>query len=84
MARDLQMRREGRSTWSTGTWSVPSYGELLYEEARREGVLFIHLEEGEEVDFEGGGARISGLERALLLRADKVVRFEDYMEAFKE
>jgi hypothetical protein len=38
---------------------LPSYAELTYEEARQEGVIFIHLEEREE-GFAGNKARISG------------------------
>jgi NAD-dependent dihydropyrimidine dehydrogenase PreA subunit len=62
---------------------VQSEGELAYEEARREGVLFIHLEEGEDVVFEGGAATIRGPGRELALAVDRIIRFDDYMDAFK-
>ncbi|MGD0230233.1 MAG: FAD-dependent oxidoreductase [Syntrophorhabdales bacterium] len=81
-ARDV--RRAGKTVYVlTRNMSTPSYGEIAYEEARREGVIFIHLEEGEDVTFDGGAARISGLTRALTFEADEIVRFQDYMDAFK-
>jgi len=64
--------------------SAPSYGELAYEEARREGVLFIPLEEEEKVVFSAGGAAVTGGGRELAFDAGMVVRFDDYMDAFKE
>ena len=39
---------------------TPSYAEVLYEQARREGVIFIHLEEDERIDLHENGAVISG------------------------
>jgi ferredoxin len=64
--------------------SAPSYGELAYEEARREGVLFIPLEEEEKVVFRAGGAAVTGGGRELAFAAGMVIRFDDYMDAFKE
>ena len=64
--------------------SVPSYGELAYEQARREGVLFIHLEEGQDAVFDGRTVRITGGAGELAFTADKIVRLDDYAEAFKD
>jgi NAD-dependent dihydropyrimidine dehydrogenase PreA subunit len=64
--------------------SVPSYGELDYEQARREGVLFIHLEEGQDAVFDGRTVRIAGGASELALTADKIVRLDDYAGAFKD
>jgi NAD-dependent dihydropyrimidine dehydrogenase PreA subunit len=63
--------------------SVPSYGELAYEQARREGVLFIHLEE-EDAVFDGRTVRITGGVSELSFTADKIVRLDDYADAFKD
>jgi len=63
---------------------TPSYGELEYEEARRLGVIFIHLEEGQEIAFVEGGARINGPEGSLFVEAEKVIRFDDYEGLFTD
>jgi heterodisulfide reductase subunit A-like polyferredoxin len=63
---------------------MPSYNELIYENARREGVLFIHLEEGENAAFYKDKVNISGLKRELILEADKIIRFDDYTSFFKD
>jgi heterodisulfide reductase subunit A-like polyferredoxin len=83
MARDL--KKAGKTVYVlTKNMVTPSYGELIYEETRREGIVFIHLEEGETVAFDDGKARIAGLKRELLLNAGKVIRFDDYAYLFKE
>jgi heterodisulfide reductase subunit A-like polyferredoxin len=83
MARDL--KKAGKTVYVlTKNMVTPSYDELIYEEARREGIVFIHLEEGEIVTFDDGKARITGLKRELLLNVDKVIRFDDYAYLFKE
>jgi len=82
MARDL--KKKGRTVYVlTKNMVMPSYAELAYEEARREGVVFIHLEEKEEVAFAGNKARISGLTRDLTLPVDRVVKLDDYAGLFK-
>lgn len=83
MAKDLA--KAGKTVYvATKNMVMPSYAELDYEEARREGVVFVHLEEGETVAAEGGKVRISGLKRELVLDAEKVVRFDDYLGLFKD
>lgn len=83
MARDL--KKAGKTVYVvTKNMVTPSYGELIYEEARREGIIFIHLEEEETVDFDGGKARVAGLKREFILNADKVIRFDDYTGLFKD
>ncbi len=84
IARDLN--KAGKAVYVvTRNMVTPSYGELAYEEARREGVVFIHLEEGEEISFEGRTARITGLKRELVLDVvDKVIQFDDYKGLFKD
>jgi Pyruvate/2-oxoacid:ferredoxin oxidoreductase delta subunit len=83
MARELA-RSEKTVYVVTKNMVTPSYGELIFEEARREGVIFINLEEGEAVDLDNGRARITGLTRDFLLDVDRVVRFDDYKDLFKD
>ena len=46
LAHDL--KKKGKTVYVvTRNMVTPSYAELAYEEARREGMIFIHLEEGE-------------------------------------
>lgn len=79
------LRKAGKTVYVLDrNMSVPSYGELVFEAARREGVLFVHLEEGEDVVFDGGTAVVKGQARELLFTADKIIRFDDYMDAFKD
>jgi heterodisulfide reductase subunit A-like polyferredoxin len=83
IARDL--KKAGKVVYVlTKNMVMPSYAEIIYEEARREGIIFIHLEEGESVVFEDGKARITGLKRELILNADKVILFDDYTALFKD
>jgi heterodisulfide reductase subunit A-like polyferredoxin len=88
-ARFIELARElkgqGKTVYVvTRNLVTPSYGELVYEDARREGIIFIHLEEGETLTFGKNEAIISGLRRELLLKADVSVRFNDYAEFFRE
>ena len=88
-ARFLDMARSlaqaGKTVYmATRNMVTPSYGELDYEEARRLGVIFIHLEEGESIAFEEGEVRIEGPGKAIVLKADRVVRFEDYEALFRD
>lgn len=83
LARDL--RKQGKDVYvATKNLVAPSYGELAYEGARREGVVFIHLEEGETMVFDQGEARVTGLKRDLLLKVDAVIRSSDYEGVLKD
>lgn len=87
-ARFLEMARElalaGKRVYVvTRNMVCPSYGELDYEEARRLGVVFVHLEEGESIAFTGDGVFIDGPARALALDAERIVRFDDFEALFK-
>jgi len=62
---------------------MPSYGELLYENARRKGVIFVHLEEGQSLKVENSTAYIHGQKDVLSFSFDKMVSFNDYIELFK-
>jgi ferredoxin len=62
---------------------MPSYDEVTFEKARREGVIVINLEEGETVSASDGSIRISGPGRDLTLAADRVISFGDYTDHFK-
>jgi NAD-dependent dihydropyrimidine dehydrogenase PreA subunit len=78
-----KMKKEGKTVYVvTRNMVMPSFGELVYEEARREGVVFVHLEEGEKVTFREGGADIGGLKRQIMFNVEKIIRFDDYMDLF--
>ncbi|MDR2017406.1 MAG: FAD-dependent oxidoreductase [Syntrophobacterales bacterium] len=79
------LKKEGKTVYVvTRNMVAPSYAELAYEKARREGVVFIHLEEGDSVGFGHGEAWFSGPARVFTLTVDTVVRFEDYAALFKD
>jgi heterodisulfide reductase subunit A-like polyferredoxin len=83
VARDL--RKAGKAVYVvTRNMVTPSYGELTYEEARREGIVFVHLEEDETVTFDADHVRIAREGRELIFNADKVIRFDDYADTFKD
>ena len=83
LAHDL--KKKGKTVYVvTKNMVTPSYAELAYEEARRAGVIFIHLEEGESLALHEGEARISGLKKETTLAVDAVVRSEDFASFFKE
>jgi heterodisulfide reductase subunit A-like polyferredoxin len=83
MAKDLVAA--GKTVYiATRNMVMPSYAELDYEEARREGVIFIHLEEGEKIDLENGHVRIAGPGRDLILDVEKVIRFDDLAYIYKD
>lgn len=79
------LRKAGKTVYVlTRNMVTPSYGEVTYEEARREGILFVHLEEDETVAFDGGRVRIAREGRELIFDADKIIRFDDYAELLKD
>ncbi len=61
----------------------PSYEELIYEKARREGVVFIHLEEDERVSFDKGSLRIEGGKK-IEIKVDHLILMEDFCRYFRE
>jgi heterodisulfide reductase subunit A-like polyferredoxin len=80
-----KMKKAGKTVYVvTQNMVTPSYGELLYEEARREGVVFMHLDEGETIAFDDGKVRITGPKKELVLNIDKTIRFDDYAHLFKD
>jgi heterodisulfide reductase subunit A-like polyferredoxin len=82
-ARDL--RKAGKAVYVvTRNMVTPSYGELTYEEARREGIVFVHLEEDETVSFDGNRVRVAREGRELIINAGTIIRFDDYAEHFKD
>ncbi|HNT43159.1 MAG TPA: FAD-dependent oxidoreductase, partial [Syntrophorhabdaceae bacterium] len=62
---------------------MPSYDEVTFEKARREGVIIINLEEGEVFSASEGSFRLSGPGRDLTLTADRAISFGDYADRFK-
>lgn len=80
-----KLRRAGKTVYMvTKNLVMPSYDELVYEKARREGVLIINLEEGQAFVPHQGGVRITGCGRDLTLGVDRIISFDDYMEHFHE
>ena len=63
---------------------MPSYAELLYEQARRDGVVFIHLEEDERIDLHEREAVISGPKGKMVLSAGRVVTLEHYADGMRQ
>ncbi|OPY73876.1 MAG: putative glutamate synthase (NADPH) small subunit [Syntrophorhabdus sp. PtaU1.Bin050] len=81
LAREL--RRLGKNVYVVSrNMVVPSYGEIEYEKARREGVVFLHLEEEESITFLENEARIAGKNHETVLAIDKVIRFDDCLKLF--
>jgi heterodisulfide reductase subunit A-like polyferredoxin len=63
---------------------APSYTELLYEQARREGITFIHLEEDDRIDLHENGGVVSGPRGAVTIAADTVVTLEQYADSMRQ
>jgi heterodisulfide reductase subunit A-like polyferredoxin len=80
-----ELRNRGKAVYVvTRNMVTPSYAELTYEEARREGIVFVHLEEDEKVTFDGDRVHIARDGREVIINAGKVIRFDDYAELFKD
>jgi len=80
-----KLKKAGKDVYVvTKNMVMPSYSELAYEEARREGVVFVHIEEGESVAFDNGKARITGHKRELEFDVDKIVCLDDYEDIFRD
>ena len=80
----LKLRELGKRIYIvTKNLVMPSYGELLYENARRQGVIFIHLEENQSLKIEDNTAYIYGKKDVFSFSFDKIVTFNDYIELFK-
>lgn len=85
IAMAMDFNKAGKTVYVvTRNMVMPSYDEIIYEEARREGVVFIHLDEGEACTFDGKDARIAGLKRELVVSVDRFIRFDDYLRLFKD
>lgn len=81
----LDLSRKGKEVRVvTRNLACPSYAELDYEQARRQGVTFIHLEEGESIDLRTNGAIISGPRGETKLQAGCVVTLEQYAEDLRD
>jgi ferredoxin/thioredoxin reductase len=68
----------------TRNLACPSYAELDYEQARREGVIFIHLEEDEGVDLRKDEAVITGPRGESMLPADSIITMEQYADGLRD
>jgi heterodisulfide reductase subunit A-like polyferredoxin len=75
------LRKAGKTVYVvTRNMVTPSYGELAYESARREGIVFVPLEEDEQISFDKNRVCIAGGGKELVLNADAIIRFDDYAE----
>ncbi len=80
-----KLRKAGKSVFVvTRNMVTPSYAEITYEEARREGIVFVHLEEDEAISFDGNHARIKREGREVIFNADTIIHFDDYANTFKD
>ena len=80
-----ELRASGKEVFVlTRNMVTPSYSELDYEKARREGILFIHLEETDTVEFAEHQVRIRGGKKAWDLKPDRIIKCEDYLPLFKD
>ncbi|MCX7966554.1 MAG: FAD-dependent oxidoreductase [Syntrophorhabdaceae bacterium] len=67
----------------TRNFVSPSYSELEYEEIKRDGVIFINLEEGEYLEKKNGMVVIGGGKRSLSLTVDRIVFMDDLISDLK-
>ncbi len=61
---------------------MPSYDEVTFEKARREGVIIINLEENQSFAPVNGGFVVAGGGKELSFDADHIVHFNDYADSF--
>jgi heterodisulfide reductase subunit A-like polyferredoxin len=81
----LELRKKGKDVlFVTRNLVMPSYSELLYEQARRDGVVFIHMEEDERIDLHEREAVISGPKGEMVLSAERVVTLEQYADGMRQ
>ncbi len=79
-----KLKEAGKTVYMvTKNMVMPSYDEVTYEKARREGVIVINLEEGQSFTAAGGSIRITGPGKDLVLDVDRVISFDDYTDHFK-
>ena len=62
---------------------MPSYDELTFEKARREGVIVINLEEGQSFAVANGSFAVKGGEKDLSFDVDHIIYFNDYTGNFE-
>ncbi|MHB8110739.1 MAG: 4Fe-4S binding protein, partial [Syntrophorhabdaceae bacterium] len=78
------LRRAGKEVYLvTKNTVMPSYDELEFERARREGVLVINLEEGQRFAVSGGKFTVAGPGRELTFDVDTVISMADHLDAFR-
>ena len=61
---------------------MPSYDEVTFEKARREGVVIINLEENQSFVPQNGGFAVTGGGKDLAFDADHIIYFKDYAGSF--
>ncbi|HPC66378.1 MAG TPA: FAD-dependent oxidoreductase [Syntrophorhabdaceae bacterium] len=79
------LKREKKDVYVvTRNMVTPSYAEIDYEQARREGVVFIHLEEEEQAFFDNSVFKITGCGRDITIENPRIIRLDDYIDGLKE
>lgn len=79
-----KLRQAGKTVYVvTKNMVTPSYDELTFEKARREGVVMINLEEGQSFTAAEGSVRITGPGKDLVLDVDRVINFSDHLDGFR-
>jgi ferredoxin/thioredoxin reductase len=78
------LRKAGKTVYVvTRNMVTPSIGELTYEMARREGIVFVPLEEDEDISFDSNRVCIARGGKELIINAGTIIHFDDYAELFK-
>jgi heterodisulfide reductase subunit A-like polyferredoxin len=80
----VKLKEKGKDVYViTRNLIAPSYGELVYEAARRKGVVFIHLEEDEKITVSGKRVKIEG-GRGIEIDAERIILMEDFVKGLKD
>ncbi len=85
MLKALELRKKGKDVvFVTRNLVMPSYSELLYERARREGVLFVHLEEDDRIDLRQDSAVVRSPRGEFVLSAERIITLAQYADVVRE
>ncbi len=80
-----KIRQDGKTVYLvTKNAVMPSYDEVTFEKARREGVVVINLEEDQAFTATNGGFTITGGGKNLSFSVDHIISFNDYTGSFAD
>lgn len=78
------LKKAGKSVYIVSKNTVmPSYDELVFEKARREGVFIINLEEGQQFVMSGNTCTVTGKGKDMEFTVDSVISMTDHLDAFR-